>query len=94
MILSYCRLLERIQNNCIASRNDFKVRRIFGWLLFAEKKQAVRKRDVLLGSSIHEGSAVLQKSTKPFPNSLDICKPLIEDGPGDTVSLIHSTLAT
>lgn len=94
MTVRYGKLLERIQNNCIASRSDSKVRRIFGWLLFAEKKQAIRKRDILLGSSIHEGSVVLQKNTKPFPNSLDICKPLIEDGPGGTVSLIHSTLAT
>lgn len=94
MTLRYGKLLERIQNNCISSGSEFKVRRIFGWLLFAEKKQGIRRRDVLLGSSIHERSDALQRSTKPFPNSLDICKPLIEDGPDGTVSLIHSTLAT
>lgn len=94
MTLRYDKLLERIRNNCVAPGSDSKVRRIFGWLLFAENRQAIRKRDVLLGSSVHEGTAVLQRSTKPFPNSLDICKPLIEDGPGGTVSLIHSTLST
>lgn len=35
---------------------------------------------------------VLDRQNRPFPNALDICKPLIEDGPGGTIALIHSTL--
>lgn len=34
----------------------------------------------------------LERDSKPFSNALDICKPLIEDGPGGTIALIHSTL--
>lgn len=35
---------------------------------------------------------VMDRKNLPFPTALDICKPLIEDGPGGTVAFIHSTL--
>lgn len=66
--------------------------RIFEWLLFAEGKDHISKYDVLLGSTLHEECMVLDRKNIPFPTALDICKPLIEDGPGGTVAFIHSTL--
>lgn len=51
------------------------------------------KYEVLIGTSLHEGSESLNRDNRPFPNALEICKPLIEDGPRDTVSMIHSTVA-
>jgi hypothetical protein len=30
--------------------------------------------------------------TRPFPNATEICKPFIEDGPGNTMGFMHSTV--
>ncbi|KAM5375793.1 hypothetical protein ACJZ2D_005849 [Fusarium nematophilum] len=39
-----------------------------------------------------EGRETLGDETKPLPNSTDICKPLIEDGPGGSLVFVHSTV--
>jgi hypothetical protein len=65
---------------------------MFEWLLFAEGEGHIQKYDVLLGSSLHEDCMILNRKNMPLPTALDICKPLIEEGPGGTVALIHSTL--
>lgn len=87
----YKKLLDNIRGRC-TPQDMFRVSRIFEWLLFAERKGHIQKYEVLLGSSLHEGCMALERDSKPFSNALDICKPLIEDGPGGTIALIHSTL--
>lgn len=70
------------------------MRRIFEWILFSEAPSTIRKHEILIGMSLHEEQISLDRDTRPFPNALDICKPLIEDGPGGTVALIHSTVSS
>ncbi|KAK3989022.1 hypothetical protein QBC44DRAFT_359506 [Cladorrhinum sp. PSN332] len=69
-----------------------RVKRIFGWLIFSKDGVRTKKTDVLIGSTICPGTEALDRDSRPFPTSLDICKPLIEDGPHGTVAIVHSTV--
>ncbi|RFN46906.1 nacht domain-containing protein [Fusarium flagelliforme] len=88
----YERILNNIRDRCSPS-NLARVRRIFGWLIFSQEQSGIMKYEVLIGTSLHEGSDCLSRDNRPFPTALEICKPLIEDGPGGTVAIIHSTVA-
>jgi len=52
----------------------------------------MKKYEVLDGMTLRPGRAVLDSKTKPFPNALDICNPLVEDGPNGTIVFVHSTV--
>ena len=43
----------------------------------------------ILDGIVFEGSADLSERTKLNRNILDLCKPLIEEGPGDTIEFVH-----
>jgi hypothetical protein len=69
------------------------VSRIFEWFLFSKVKDHIQKLDVVLKSIFHEECMILGRKSVPLPTALDICKPLIEDGPGGAITFIHSTLS-
>ncbi|KAK4223329.1 hypothetical protein QBC38DRAFT_517185 [Podospora fimiseda] len=68
------------------------VKRIFVWLIFSKDGLRTKKTDFLIGSTIRPGTEELNRDSRPFPTSLDVCKPLIEDGPHGTVTIVHSTV--
>ncbi len=69
-----------------------RVRRIFEWLLSSKEKGHVRKCELLIGTSFHKECDALDRSHRPFPTALEICKPLIEERPGGMVAFVHSTV--
>ncbi|KAK6855680.1 hypothetical protein PG995_007831 [Apiospora arundinis] len=87
----YARILNNIASRC--SANDLsKVRRLFAWLICNRGKQHLSKHVVRLGMVINSGCAIITRETKPFANATDLCKPLIEDGHGNSLVFVHSTV--
>jgi hypothetical protein len=87
----YNRLLGNIKRR--VSATDFaKIKRILGWIAFGHTKRPLKKYEVLNGMALYPGVDVLKSNTKPFANALDLCKPLIEDGPSGAVVFVHSTV--
>ncbi|KAI1421261.1 hypothetical protein F5Y12DRAFT_790113 [Xylaria sp. FL1777] len=89
---AYERILTGICSRC--SMNDIaRLRRIFSWLIYHKGQHPLKKHEVRLAMSLYPGQEALNADTKPFANATDICKPLVEDGPGGSLVLIHSTVA-
>ncbi|KAK4221969.1 hypothetical protein QBC38DRAFT_460884 [Podospora fimiseda] len=87
----YGQILNNITARC-SPVQLLRVKRIFGWLIFSKDGIRTKKTDVLIGSTICPGTEELNRDSRPFPTSLDVCKPLIEDGPHGTVTIVHSTV--
>ncbi|KAH7016462.1 uncharacterized protein B0I36DRAFT_337764 [Microdochium trichocladiopsis] len=90
----YVKILNRIKTR---SGDDFgKIRRVFSWLLCHKggDKIPLSKYTVRIAMAVHPGRRVLTYDDVPFIHAVDICKPLIEDGPNGSITFIHSTVAT
>ncbi|KAH9990747.1 hypothetical protein F4779DRAFT_609911 [Xylariaceae sp. FL0662B] len=88
---AYKKILSNICNRC-SSYDVGKIKRIFTWLMFRKGRHALPKSHVRIGMALHPGCEVLTVDKKPFINATDICKPLVEDGPGGSVIFVHSTV--
>jgi hypothetical protein len=64
--------------------------RILQWIACAERP--LKKYEVQDGIVLHDGNTVINDSTKVSKHVFDLCKPLLEDGPGETVRFIHSSV--
>lgn len=89
---SYTKILTSIRTR-YPSSDLSKLQRIFGWMIFSRGNRRIRKYELRLGMALSTDAPYLDGDTRPFPNALDICKPLIEDGPGASMVFIHSTVS-
>jgi hypothetical protein len=64
-----------------------KVIRILEWL--ACSCRLMKMREVQDGIVFHADNMVLNDETKLSPAVLDLCKPLIEEGPNKTIDFVH-----
>ncbi|KAK7960375.1 Vegetative incompatibility protein HET-E-1 [Apiospora saccharicola] len=87
----YARILNNITSRC--SANDLsKIRRLFAWLICNRGKQPLSKQSARLGMILHPGFTIIERTTRPLANATDICKPLIEEGHGNSLVFVHSTV--
>ncbi|KAH7193954.1 uncharacterized protein B0J16DRAFT_395986 [Fusarium flagelliforme] len=88
---AYSKILNSICSRC--STNDVaRIRRIFAWLNYQKGRGILQKHQLRIGASIFPGRESLSDETKPLPNMIDICKPLVEDAPGGCLVFVHSTV--
>ncbi|KAK8031326.1 hypothetical protein PG990_001060 [Apiospora arundinis] len=87
----YKRILDNILSRCSAA-DVSRIRRLFAWLIGQRGTYPLAKHMIRLGMTLFPESPRVLSSTRPFPNATDICKPLIEDGPGASLLFVHSTV--
>ncbi|TVY35124.1 Vegetative incompatibility protein [Lachnellula occidentalis] len=80
---AYGRLLDRIING--SGRSD--AIRILEWM--ACSYRPLKSYEILDGIAFQPGSTTLDEKTKMHKKVLDLCRPLIEDGPSNTLDFVH-----
>ncbi|KAK8100003.1 hypothetical protein PG999_010377 [Apiospora kogelbergensis] len=87
----YARILNNVKSRC--SINDFsKIRRLFAWLMCNRGKQPLSRPVARLGMFLDSSCTTISRETNTFVNATDICKPFIEEGPGNSLVFVHSTV--
>ena len=61
--------------------------RILGWM--ACSYRVLKSYELLDGISFNTSDITLTPKTRTQKGVLDLCRPLIEDGPGGTVDFVH-----
>ena len=64
-----------------------KATRILEWL--ACSCRLMKMHEVQDGIAFHADNLILDDDTKLSPAVLDLCKPLIEEGPNKTIDFVH-----
>ena len=67
--------------------NMNKATRILEWIAFA--RRPLRTHELLDGITLHAGNQVLDETSRQQAGVLELCKPIIEDGPGRTIQFVH-----
>ena len=67
-----------------------KASRILRWMTMA--KRPLKKFELLDGVTLHRHNSQLNEKTRLWEQVVDLCKPLVEDGPNGTIAFIHSTV--
>jgi hypothetical protein len=80
-ITSYGRILERIMKGSSVAI------RILEWI--ACSYRPLRAYEILDGIAFKPGCTSLNSRTKVHRGVLNLCRPLIEDGPSDTLEFVH-----
>jgi hypothetical protein len=70
--------------------NREKAARILEWIALA--KRPMKKLELLDGVSLHRDNCQLNERTRLWGQVIDLCKPLVEDGPNETIVFIHFTV--
>ncbi|KAK8013246.1 hypothetical protein PG991_009517, partial [Apiospora marii] len=87
-------LYARILNNITSYSKQHlpAIRRLFAWLICNKGKQPLSKHMLRLGMILRPDYTVIDRTTRPLANATDICKPLIEEGQGNSLVFVHSTV--
>ena len=64
--------------------------RVLEWVAVAKRR--LKKFELLDGVSLHAGNSLLDEDTRLWESVIDLCKPLIEEGPNGTVVFVHFTV--
>ncbi|KAH0560092.1 hypothetical protein GP486_003385 [Trichoglossum hirsutum] len=72
------------------AQDSEKASRILEWIALA--KRPMKKIELLDGVTLHRGNSQLNEKTRLWERVIDVCKPLVEDGPNGTVVFIHFTV--
>ena len=64
--------------------------RVLEWVAVAKRR--LKKFELLDGVSLHESNTLLNENTRLWESVIDLCKPLIEDGPNGTIVFVHFTV--
>ncbi|EXJ71755.1 uncharacterized protein A1O5_05565 [Cladophialophora psammophila CBS 110553] len=83
---AYGRFLQRVTKE-MDHKEYVKVIRILEWL--ACSCRLMKMREVQDGIVFHADNMVLDDETKLSPAVMNLCKPLIEEGPNKTVDFVH-----
>ena len=70
----------------LSSASREKAVRVLEWIACSYR---ILKAHEILDGIVFKGSASLTDRTKLNRSILDLCKPLIEEGPGDTIDFVH-----
>jgi hypothetical protein len=71
-------------------RDREKATRILEWIAFA--KRPLKRAELLDAVSLHRGNSQLNEETRLWEQVIELCKPLVEDGPNETIVFIHFTV--
>ncbi|KAL9085448.1 MAG: hypothetical protein Q9165_007598 [Trypethelium subeluteriae] len=85
----YNRIWSRIEGQ-LDEKGLANVIRIFEWIAFGERP--LKKFEVQAGVSLHHENTVISANSQMSRNIFDLCKPLLEDGPHDTIRFVHSSV--
>jgi hypothetical protein len=83
----YGRILDRMLDEDVSPQNRSLSIRILEWMSCSYRRLKIH--EVLDGLSIRPDRAFLDISTKLPKRVLDLCRPLIEDGPCNTLIFVH-----
>jgi hypothetical protein len=86
---SYDRILDGFMARTNADNRETTVR-ILQWIACASRP--LRKFEIQDGVALHDATINLNDNTKLSEQVLDLCKPLIEDGPHKTITFVHFTV--
>ncbi|KAI0123226.1 hypothetical protein BJ170DRAFT_641233 [Xylariales sp. AK1849] len=87
----YQKILSNIRHQLQANAIP-DVMRIFAWLKCHKGQQPMLKCEVRLAVALDGSTRKITRNSLPWANATDICKPLIEDGPDNTLVFVHSTV--
>ena len=71
----------------LSQQNSEKAVRILEWIACSFRMMKIH--EVQDGIVLHSVDSVLDENTKLNVNFLDICRPLIEEGPKKTIDFVH-----
>ncbi|KAK8109245.1 hypothetical protein PG984_015046 [Apiospora sp. TS-2023a] len=60
--------------------------------LLQNASSPLSKQSARLGMILHREYTIIERTTRPLANATDICKPLIEEGHGNSLVFVHSTV--
>ncbi|TVY65596.1 Vegetative incompatibility protein HET-E-1 [Lachnellula suecica] len=84
---AYGRILDRIVDASNPSSARSIAIRILEWM--ACSYRPLKTYEILDGIVFRPGSTILNERTKMHDEVLDLCRPLIEDGPSNTLDFVH-----
>ncbi|CZR69490.1 related to vegetatible incompatibility protein HET-E-1 [Phialocephala subalpina] len=84
---AYGRILDRIMDSNNSRNARFLAIRILGWM--ACSYRTLKIYELLDGLAFDSSNTTLSAKTKVRRDILDLCRPLIEDGPSSTVDFVH-----
>ena len=73
--------------NELTTRESTRALRILEWL--ACSFRPLKIYEIQDGITFNLENTILSRETKLKPSFVDLCKPLIEEGPGNTVDFVH-----
>src|SRR2546430_3176315 len=86
---SYDRIMGKIESQLNSQSRDTALR-ILEWIACADRP--LKKFEVQDGAALHHENIMLNDNTKLSKNVFDLCKPLLEDGPNETIRFVHSSV--
>ncbi|KAF2231650.1 hypothetical protein EV356DRAFT_535325 [Viridothelium virens] len=86
----YHRILLDIRSQC-TTEECARAFRVLSWITFA--KRPLRSYELQHGVTLHTENTEFDFETRPLRNVYDICRPLIEQGPQQTIVFIHSSVS-
>ncbi|EMR87314.1 putative nacht domain protein [Botrytis cinerea BcDW1] len=84
---AYGRILDRIMDPSNPETARFMAIRILEWMACCYR--VLKNYEILDGVAIDRSNWTLTSKTKIGKRALDLCRPLIEDGPANTVEFVH-----
>lgn len=88
-ICRYHRIFTKIENQ-LDDRGLDKTRRIFEWVAFGHRP--LKSFEIQHGIAIRPGNERINDATKQSREVFNLCKPLLEDGPNNTIRFVHSSV--
>ena len=83
----YGRILDRIMDPNNPRNARYMAIRILGWM--ACSYRTLKSYELLDGIAFDSANTTLTPKTKIHKEVLDLCRPLIEEGPANTIDFVH-----